>query len=139
MRWLVLLLNLAVASCSGPSADAGPVSGSYSGGGRDRLCIAGIAGKGAARRAGVIAYGAGDANCSAAGVLVKDGGGFALVPLGEGACRIGLSANGDTASVTNMPAACKYVCGPGAGLAGKVFRRDAVVKPVTDFGGDPLC
>ena len=136
MRRLLPLLIFTLTGCSGPSADPGPPSGSFSGAGRDRLCIAG---EGAARRAGVIVFGEGDVNCSAAGTLVAAGTGYALVPLGEGACRIGLSVAGDAVTVTTVPGACAYVCGPGASLAGKRFQRDAAARPVTDFGGDALC
>ena len=136
MRCLLPLLMLAVASCSGPSVDPGTQSGSFRGAGRDRLCIAG---EGESRRVGVISYGKGDANCSAAGTLTKAGAEYALVPQGEGACRIGLSISGDTVKVMSVAGACAYYCAPDAALAGKVFRRDAAAKPVTDFAGDPLC
>lgn len=136
MRLFLPLLILATTGCSTQPADPGPPSGSFSGTGRDRLCVAG---EGESRRAGIIAYGAGNTNCSAAGALTRAGEGYVLVPQGEGACRIGLSISGDTVKVTSVPGACAYLCGPGTVLAEKAFQRDVATGPVTDFAGDDLC
>lgn len=136
MRALLPLLILAATGCSTEPADRGAPSGSFSGAGRDRLCIAG---EGESRRAGIIAYGTGETNCAAAGALTGAREEYTLVPQGEGACRIGLSITGDTVKVTSVPGACAYYCAPGAVLAGKEYRRDTAAKPVTDFAGDPLC
>jgi hypothetical protein len=133
----VALLML-ITGCSGPkptSAEQAELQ-SFSGSGRDRLCIAK---QGGVQRAGLIVYGAGDSNCSASGTLVKAGSNWQLVPQGEGACRIGLAMSGSELAVTAVPAACTYYCAPGATLAGKRFARDAKASKVTDLAGDPLC
>ena len=58
MRCLQPVLIL-LAGCSAKPDDVGPPSGSFSGGGRDRLCIAHNEG---GVRAGIITYGTGDLN-----------------------------------------------------------------------------
>ena len=135
MRRLLPLLIL-LAGCSAKPDDAGPPGGSFSGGGRDRLCIAHREG---GVRAGIITYGAGDSNCSVAGTLARAGAGWQLTPQGERACRIGLSVAGDAVGVTSVPGACSYYCAPGATLAGKRFKRDATAAIVSDFGGEAIC
>ena len=135
MRCLLPVLIL-LAGCSAKPDDVGPPSGSFSGGGRDRLCIAHIEG---GVRAGIITYGAGDSNCSVAGTLARAEAGWQLTPQGEGACKIALSINGDAVGVTSVPASCAYYCAPGATLTGKTFKRDAKPGIVSDFGGEPLC
>ena len=132
----VLPLLILIAGCSAKPDDAGPPSGSFSGGGRDRLCIANREG---GVRAGIIAYGDGDSNCSVTGTLARAGEGWQLTPQGEGACKIGLSIDGDAVGVTSVPASCGYYCAPGASLTGKTFKRDATAGIVSDFGGEPIC
>ena len=133
-RALPLLILLA--GCSAKPDDAGPPSGSFSGGGRDRLCIAHSEG---GVRAGIIPYGAGDSNCSVAGTLARAGTGWQLTPHGEGACKIALSIDGAAVGVTSVPASCAYYCAPGATLSGKKFKRDATAAIVSDFGGEAIC
>ncbi|HXG81529.1 MAG TPA: hypothetical protein VNJ05_06990 [Sphingomicrobium sp.] len=112
-------------------------TGEFSGTGRDRLCIAGEPGN---YRAGLIAYApSGDANCSASGRLEPAGAGWALVPRGEGPCRIPISIQGNAIFVGEMPAACSYYCGSGATLAGKSFNQADMGAKAVDLAGDPLC
>lgn len=135
---LAAALLLTLAACSGPAPEAPQTAEtqSFGGAGRDRLCIAK---QGNAQRAGLIVYGAGDANCSASGTLTKAGAEWQLTPHGEGACRIGLATTGAVATVTSVPETCAYYCAPGAALAGKRFIKDAKTSKVTDLGGHPLC
>jgi hypothetical protein len=127
---------LLLAACSQEPAPTQLTAGTFAGEGRDRLCIAGEAG---AYRAGLIAYGGGDANCSATGRLEQAGTGWALVPRGEGECRIPLEIQGSSVRIGQPPAACAYYCGPGAGLAGKSFNRSDMGAKAVDLAGDPLC
>jgi hypothetical protein len=135
MRSIFILVPL-LAACSQEAAQPSLFTGTFAGEGRDRLCIGGEAG---AYRAGLIAYGDGDANCSAAGRLEQAGPGWALVPRGEGDCRIPLEIDGNTVRIGQPPAACSYYCGPGASLAGKAYNRADMGAKATDFAGDPLC
>jgi hypothetical protein len=135
MRRILLLVPL-LAACSQEAAQPSLATGNFAGEGRDRLCIAGEPG---AYRAGLIAYGPDNANCSAAGRLEKAGAGWALVPTGEGECRIPVEIAGNTVRVGQPPAACSYYCGPGASLAGKAYNRADMAAKATDFAGDPLC
>lgn len=132
----ILAVSLLLAACSQqPAAPALP-TGTFAAEGRDRLCIAGEAGS---YRAGLIAYGPGDINCSASGRLERAGDSWVLVPRGEGDCRIPLTFGPDSVTVARAPAACAYYCGPGASLEGKRFTGNPSLPAVTDLAGDPLC
>ena len=133
---LILLVPLLLAACSKQPADAGLASGTFAGTGRDRLCIAG---QDVALRAGLIVYGQGDVNCSAAGKLERAGQGWVLVPQGEGDCRIPLEVKGDSVMVGKPPAACAYYCGPAAVIAGMSFARSNSASKAVDLAGDALC
>jgi hypothetical protein len=133
---LIVALALLLTACSKQPADAGLPSGTFAGAGRDRLCISGEAG---ALRAGLIAYGAGDVNCSASGKLEQSGQGWVLVPKGEGDCRIPLEIQDSNIRVGQPPAACSYYCGPAATMAGKAFARSDSTSKAADLAGDPLC
>ena len=132
----ILLLAFLLAACSQEAAQPSLATGDFAGEGRDRLCIAGEPG---AYRAGLIAYGAGDENCSAAGRLEQSGTGSALIPKGEGDCRIPVAIDGNIVWIGQPPAACSYYCGPGASLAGKSYNRSDMGAKAVDFAGDPLC
>ena len=127
---------LLLAACSQQPVTPDLATGNYAGGGRNRLCIAG---EGEARRAGLIVYGPGDANCSASGRIEQSGAGWALVPRGEGECRIPLILAGEQFRIGAVPVACSYYCGPGATLDGHTFGKTTAATPVTDLAGDPLC
>ena len=135
MRSIFVLLPL-LAACSQEPSQPSLTTGTFAGEGRNRLCIAGEPG---AYRAGLIAYGQGNANCSAAGRLEKAGAGWALVPRGEGDCRIPVEIDGNVVRIGQPPAACSYYCGPGASLAGKAYNRADMGAKAIDHGGDPLC
>ena len=135
MRSILILAPL-LSACSQEAAQPSLATGTFAGEGRDRLCIAGKPG---AYRAGLIAYGEGNANCSAAGRLKQSGAKWVLVPRGEGDCRIPLEVDGNSARIGQPPAACSYYCGPGASLAGKSYNRADMGAKATDFAGDPLC
>jgi hypothetical protein len=131
-----ILFTLLLAGCS-QEVDEPPLkTGNFAGQGRDRLCIAGEAG---AYRAGLIAFGGGDVNCSIAGRLESAGANWRLTPKGEGACQIPLEIQGDIVRVGQVPSSCAYYCGPGATLAGKSFSRSEMASKAVDFAGDPLC
>ena len=128
---------LLLAACSGEAELPSLVTGEFAGHGRDRLCIAGDKGN---YRAGVIAYApTGDANCSASGRLEPAGSGWALLPPGEGPCRIPLAIEGNSVRVGDLTEACSYYCGPGASMSGKAFNRADMGAKAVDLAGDPLC
>ena len=135
MRSIFLLAPL-LAACSQEAAQPSPATGTFAGESRDRLCIAGEPG---AYRAGLIAYGPANANCSAAGRLEQAGTGWALIPRGEGDCRIPMEIDGNVVRMGQQPEACSYYCGPGASLSGKTYNRSDVGAKAVDFAGDPLC
>lgn len=132
----ILPLALLLAACSQQPAEPSLTTGTFAGAGRDRLCIAGEAGN---YRAGLIAFGEGDINCSASGRVESQGGDFALVPRGEGACRIPLIVEGNGIRIGDVPAACSYYCGPGAQMAGKSYNRADMGVKATDLVDTPLC
>lgn len=132
----ILALALLLAACSNEPAEPSLTTGTFAGEGRDRLCIAGEPGN---YRGGLIAFGSGDINCSASGRIEGQGGQLALVPRGEGACRIPLAIDGNIIRIGDVPAACSYYCGPGATMAGKSFNRSDMGAKAVDLVGDPLC
>ena len=132
----IFSLALFVAACSQQPEQPKLATGTFTGEGRDRLCIAGAPD---AYRAGLIAYGKGDLNCSASGRLEMAGTNWNLVPKGEGECRIPLAIEGNVVRVGQVPGACAYYCGPGAALAGKTYNRADMGAKVVDLAGDPLC
>ncbi len=87
----------------------------------------------------MIAFGPGNTNCSASGVVMVDGGQFVLVPRGEGECRIPLEIDGNVVRVGQPPAACAYYCGPGADMAGRAYNKADMGAQAVDMAGDPLC
>ena len=133
---LILPLAPLLAACSQQAAEPSLATGTFAGQGRDRLCIAGEPGN---YRAGLIAFGDGDSNCSASGRVEAQGGQLALVPRGEGACRIALTIDGESVRVGEIPAACSYYCGPGATMTGKVYNKAGTGAVAVDLAGDPLC
>jgi len=133
-RFLPCLLLLA--ACGQQPAAPDLPTGTFAGAGRDRLCIEGGPGN---YRAGLIAYGKGDNNCSASGRLEVDGGTLALVPRGEGKCRIELLVTAGEVRIGSVPDSCSYYCGPGARLAGQSFAPARAVGPAEDLAGSPLC
>jgi hypothetical protein len=132
----IILLALLMAACSQQPDAPTIAAGTYSGKGRDRLCIAGEAG---AYRAGLNAYGQGDVNCSATGSLEPLGAGWVLVPKGEGPCRIPIEIQGNVVRIGQPPQACAYYCGPGANMAGRTYNRSDMGAKAVDLAGDPLC
>lgn len=132
----IIPLFLLLAACSQEPSQPTLATGNFAGEGRDRLCIAGEPGN---YRAGLIAYGEGDINCSAAGAVEGSGANLTLVPKGEGDCRIPLTIDGNSVRVGQAPAACSYYCGPGAAMAGKAFNRADMGAEAVDLAGDPLC
>ena len=129
-------MALLLAACSQQAQNPSIPTGTYAGQGRDQLCIAGDAG---GYRAGLIAYGQGDVNCSAAGKLETAGSDWILIPKGEGPCRIPIEIQGNVVRVGQPPAACAYYCGPGATMAGRHYNRSDLGAKAVDLGGDPLC
>ena len=132
----IIAIALLLAACSQKPNSPGMTTGAFAGEGRDRLCIAGEA---SAMRAGLIAYGQGNANCSAAGNLQQAGADWVLVPKGEGDCRIPIHIDGNTVRIGQPPAACSYYCGPEATMVGKAFNRANMGAKAVDLAGDPLC
>ena len=132
----ILPFALLLAACSQQSTETTLATGTFAGEGRDRLCLAGDPGN---YHGGLIAFGASDENCSASGKIDIQGDQLALVPSGEGDCRIPLTVEGNVVQVGEVPASCSYYCGPGATLAGKRYNRSAMGAAVTDLAGDALC
>lgn len=133
----ILPCFILLAACSQGQESAPTIAtGAFAGEGRDRLCIAGEPGS---YRGGFISYAAGDANCSASGKIETANGTIALVPRGEGDCRIALAIDGSTVRIGDVPTSCSYYCGPGAAMAGKTFTRAEAEGSATDLAGDPLC
>jgi hypothetical protein len=131
MRILIIALLLSACSQEAPRKPAGQVT--YAGEGRDRLCTKGD-------RAGFIAYGRGDANCSVQGRIERSGEHLlTLEPIGDHDCRIAIEEQGGTLRLGKAGATCSYYCGPNASFDGKAFTRDASASPAVDFAGDPLC
>jgi len=132
----IIPMALLLAACSRQPENPSIPTGTYAGQGRDRLCIAGEAG---GYRAGLIAYGQGDVNCSAAGKLEPAGAGWVLIPKGEGPCRIPIEIQGNVVRIGQPPAACAYYCGPSAEMAGRTYNRADMGAKAVDLAGDPLC
>ena len=132
----ILPLGLLLAACSQQPAEPSLTTGTFAGEGRDRLCIAGEAGN---YRAGLVAFGEGDVNCSASGRIQFQDKQLALVPRGEGGCRIPLTIQGNAVRIGDLPAACSYYCGPGAAMTGKTYNRADMGAKAADLAGDPLC
>lgn len=133
---LILPLPLLLAACSQQPAEPSLTTGTFAGEGRDRLCLAGEPGS---YRGGFIAFGEGDVNCSASGRIEIQGNQVALVPRGEGNCRIPLIIEGNIVRIGQVPDACSYYCGPGATMAGKSYNRADMGATAVDLAGDPLC
>jgi len=136
MRSILPCFILLAACSQGREPASSIATGTFAGEGRDRLCIAGKPGN---YRAGIIAYAAGDVNCSANGRVEIVNGQVDLVPRGEGDCRIPLTIEGSRVRIGELPAACSYYCGPGASMAGKSFGRTNAGDQAADLAGDPLC
>ena len=132
----ILPFALLLAACSKQPAEPSLITGTFTGEGRDRLCLAGEPGN---YRGGLIAFGKGDANCSASGRIEIQDGQVALVPRGEGDCRIPLAIEGNVVRIGQVPAACSYYCGPGAAMDGKAYNRTNMGAAAVDLAGDPLC
>jgi hypothetical protein len=138
MRFLILTAALSITACAKEEEAVAPAlaTGTYAGGGRDALCVAG---QGGARRGGFVVYGADDANCSASGRIEQVGAAWNLIPAGDLDCKIALSVNAGRVSLGPRAPACAYYCGPDASWDGKSFGPVAQGKPVTDLAGEPLC
>jgi hypothetical protein len=139
MRHIPLAVLLLAACSPEPAADA-LKPGTYFGSGRDALCIMD---KAAPQRFAFIAFTKSeDTNCAAEGRVERTASGAALVPAGEGECRIPLIIDGNTLRFGQVPSNCAYYCGPGAAFAGQSFQwrdtRDMLL--VQDpLGHDSVC
>ncbi len=142
MRRLLLFFALFASACAQeepppPEASPGLQPGIFAGRERDGLCVSGT---GAVQRAGFIIYGEGNSNCSASGKIEGADGGWAIVPDGEGACRIPLAPRGGSLTLGTATAACAYYCAPGVIIDGKNFTRiESTSTLPKDIAGDPLC
>jgi hypothetical protein len=132
----ILPLALLLAACTQQPAEPSLATGTFAGSGRDRLCLAGQPGN---YRAGLIAFGDGDANCSASGRIELRAGQPILIPRGEGTCQIPLVIEGNSVRIGDTPPACAYYCGPGASMGGKNYNRTDTGAAAVDLAGDPLC
>ena len=122
MRISLLAALLLTACAPRATTPPGPPPGTYHGAGKDRLIVAGTA---ESPTADLLVFAPdGAANCSMAGTVARAGGEWQLTPPGEGDCHVALTIDGKVARITNVPAACSYYCGPGAGLERKSFARE---------------
>ena len=129
----ILPALLLLAACSSEAPPSSPQRVLFAGEGRDRLCLAG-------GRAGFIAYGNGDTNCSVRGRMQRTGEQLAtIIPDGDEDCRIEARRSGDMIHLKALSAACDYYCGPGASFEGRAYAVNAAASPAVDFAGDPLC
>lgn len=129
----LLPLFLIIAACSPEAAPPAQEKATYAGQGRDQLCLDGD-------RAGFIAYGEGDANCSVRGRVEPVGEGrLSIIPDGDEDCRIEAARQSDRISLGARSGDCAYYCGPGADFTGKAFAKRDSASPAVDFAGDPLC
>jgi len=132
-RILAVLLLLAAPACT---PDAKEVAESWRNG-RDGLCLAGKPG---ALRAGLVAYGPGDTNCSLAGPAERTGERLIITPRGDSRCRVEVALGGDQARLGPLAQPCAYYCGPAADFSGRTLRRSAEpIDRIADLAGDPLC
>ncbi len=135
-RIALLLPLLLIGSCgepeSGPSMAGPEIYRSE----RNGLCVAG---SGESLRAGFIAFGPGDANCSAAGSAERANGVLRITPRGERACLIEITLENGQAVFAARSDACAYYCGPGADFSGLTLQHSSDSRAVTDLAGDPLC
>ena len=137
MRFLILSAALTITACAKEEAAAPTLpTGTYPGGERNALCIAG---EGAAQRAGFVIYGADNANCSASGRIEAAGDGWNLVPAGDADCKIPVTVEAGRVSLGRLPPACAYYCGPGISADGKSFGPTVEGPPPSDLAGDSLC
>lgn len=129
-----------VAGCSDESAAPLLKQGTYLGGGRNALCISGEA---APQHGAFIAFApTGDNNCAAQGRVERQAGGWALVPAGEGDCRIPIISNGESLAFGPVPATCAYYCGPGANFVGQQFKwtdTSGTIRKEEPLGNDGVC
>ncbi len=114
-------------------AAASEATTTYSGSGRNQLCLKG-------QRTGFIVYASrGDTNCSVRGTFERSGSKLVIMPDGDSECRIEAREDGSSLALGPLPPACAYYCGPKASFAGAIFDMVPASRPVTDFAGDPLC
>jgi hypothetical protein len=137
----IILAALVLTACAKEAAPPRPpelAPGVFAANQRDALCVMGIGG---VQRAGFIAFGANDTNCSARGKIVQASPGqWQLQPDGDAECRIPLTVTKDGMALGPVSQACAYYCPPGLSFAGKAFTRiENAAKPATDLAGDPLC
>ena len=131
------LAALLLAGCSDVADPGDALVGIYRGQERDALCIAR---EGEGLKAGLIAYGDGDMNCSLSGPAQVRGNALVIAPRGDSECLVEISIANGVATAGQRTAACAYYCGPSANFAGRNLSKspDASTK-MTDFAGDPLC
>ena len=136
MRFACLAVLL-LAACSEGVGSGDSLVGNYRGQERDALCIAR---EGEGLKAGLIAYGDGDTNCSLSGHAQIRGDALVIAPRGDSECSVEISIANGVATVGQRTAACAYYCGPGANFAGRKLRKAPDTSPkVSDFAGEPLC
>ena len=132
----LILFALILSGCR--AGNAPTQTSLYHGEGRDRLCVVP---DGDGYRAGLIAYGAGDSNCSLSGRAAFDGRKLTMSPRGDPACIVTATVAEGVARVVPLAPSCAYYCAPGAEMSSRSFRKIARGDPAEarDFAGDPLC
>ena len=136
MRFACLAILL-LAACSEGADSGDALAGNYRGPDRDALCVAR---DGEGFKAGLIAYGEGDMNCSLSGPAQIHGDALVITPRGDSECSVEIGVANGVATLGQQTSACSYYCGPGANFAGRELRKTPETSTrVTDFAGDPLC
>ncbi len=151
--WSAAVVACLLAGCGGNEAASGGEAGSgatasglYAQAGGERpgqLCL--VEREGRAGTFGIITWGRGDANCSGAGSVQRDGDRLTLLLDGDESCSIEARAEEGTISVTrSLSGECAlYYCAGGASLDNVRFERSedgiAAAAKARDLAGAPLC
>ena len=140
------VLLIALAGCGGGGSDApGALTGLYEGGEgprRNQLCMIESDGRTAF---GFAIWGSADANCSASGMVRRDGEGLSLLPDDDESCALAVTMEGGRIALPNEIAedCTLYYCGRGASMAGAAFDKvgdeETDALRAVDLVGDPLC
>jgi len=152
-RLALLLLPFLIASCGGGqgSEDAAPaptgsLTGLYESGNgarRNQICM--IERDGRPASFGFIVWGEDDRNCSASGVVRREGDRLRLLLDGEESCQIEARIKGDRMIFPDtIQAQCaRYYCGRGEAMEKAEFAKaggsEYDARRATDLVGAPLC
>ncbi len=148
--WKICLLLLTLAGCGDTgksgSIETASLTGLYESGEgprRNQLCI--IEREGRSAGFGFIIWGREGRNCSASGLVAREGNRLRLRPDADDSCALDAEVTGQRVTFpANVPAECaRYYCGEGAAMNGATFDKtgggDDDAMRAADLVGDPLC